>query len=125
MAGRFAWARLPDEKLLKVRLKDLKLTIEGTWLNRRLKELYDELEERDIRVRPHVWLSDEWFSPDETPGFAIPFYLAHPRLMQLERKKIMEVEGGTNWECMRIMRHEMGHVVQNAYRLHRRRDWQM
>ena len=124
MAGRFAWARLPDEKLLKVRLKDLKLRIEGTWLNRRLRELFDELDERDIRVRPHVWLSDEWFSPDETPGFAIPFYLAHPRLMQLERKKIMEVEGGTNWECMRIMRHEMGHVVQNAYKLHRRRDWQ-
>ena len=124
MAGRFAWARLPDEKLLKVRLKDLKLRIEGTWLNRRLRELFDELEERDIRVRPHVWLSDEWFSPDETPGFAIPFYLAHPRLMQLERKKIMEVEGGTNWECMRIMRHEMGHVVQNAYKLHRRREWQ-
>lgn len=124
MAGRFAWARLPDEKLLKVRLKDLKLRIEGTWLNRRLKELYDELEDRDIRVRPHVWLSDEWFSPDDTPGFAIPFYLAHPRLMRLERKKIMEVEGGSNWECMRIMRHEMGHVVQNAYRLHRRREWQ-
>jgi hypothetical protein len=54
MAGRFAWARLPDEKLLKLRFKDLKLTIQGTWLNRRLKELYAELDERDIRVRPHV-----------------------------------------------------------------------
>lgn len=124
MAGRFAWARLPDKELLKLRFKDLKLTIEGTWLNRRLKDLQKELDERDIRVRPHVWLSDEWFSPDGTPGFAIPFYLAHPRLMELERKTIMEVEGGTLHECMRIMRHEMGHVVQNAFRLNRRRRWQ-
>jgi hypothetical protein len=124
MAGRFAWARLPDKELLKLRFKDLKLTIEGTWLNRRLKELHAELDAKDIRVRPHVWLSDEWFSPDETPGFAIPFYLAHPRLIELERKKIMEVEGGSTWECLRIMRHEMGHVVQNAYQLHRRRRWQ-
>jgi hypothetical protein len=124
MAGRFAWARLPEKELLKLRFKDLKLKIEGTWLNRRLKELYAELDEKDIGVRPHVWLSDEWFSPDETPGFAIPFYLAHPRLIELERKKIMEVEGGSAWECLRIMRHEMGHVVQNAYQLHRRRRWQ-
>jgi hypothetical protein len=71
-----------------------------------------------------VWLSDEWFSPDDTPGFAIPFYLAHPRLLKLERRMIMEAEGGTLAECMRILRHEMGHVVQNAYRLNRRRQFQ-
>jgi hypothetical protein len=124
MAGRYAWAKLPDAKLLKLRFKDLKLTLERTWLKQRLRDLFDELEEKDIRVRPHVWLSDEWFSPDETPGFAIPFYLAHPRLMELERKKVIEVEGATNAECMRIMRHEMGHVVQNAYKLNRRRRWQ-
>ena len=125
MARKFAWASLPDDKLLKLRFKDLKVTVGGSaWLKRRLRDLFDELDERDIAVRPHVWLSDEWFSPDETPGFAIPFYLAHPRLMRLERKKIMEAEGSSAWECMRIMRHEMGHVVQNAYSLNRRRRWQ-
>ena len=66
---------------------------------------------------PHAWLSDEWFSPDNTPGIAIPFYLAHPRLMRLERRQILEVEGGTASECLRILRHETGHVVQHAYRL--------
>jgi hypothetical protein len=73
---------------------------------------------------PHAWISDEWFSPDDTPGIGIPFYLAHPRLMQLERKMILDVEGGTVPECMRILRHEAGHVVQVAYQLHRRRRWQ-
>ena len=29
---RFAWASLPDEQLLKLRFRDLKVTVEGTWL---------------------------------------------------------------------------------------------
>ena len=73
---------------------------------------------------PHAWISNEWFSPDTTPGIAIPFYLAHPRLMRLERKMIIDVEGGTVPECMRILRHEAGHVIQHSYRLNRRRRWQ-
>jgi hypothetical protein len=44
--------------------------------------------------------------------------------MRLERKMLVEVEGGTRAECMRILRHEAGHVVQYAYQLHRRRRWQ-
>jgi hypothetical protein len=124
MPRRFAWASLSDDKLLRLRLKDLKVTVEGTWLERCLQDLYDELEERGLRIRPHAWISNEWFSPDDTPGIAIPFYLAHPRLMRLERKMIIDVEGGTVPECMRILRHEAGHVVQVAYQLQRRRRWQ-
>jgi hypothetical protein len=121
---KFAWAALPDEQLLKLRFRDLKLTVEGTWLEDCLHNLHDELEQRSLRVRPHAWISSEWFSPENTPGIAIPFYLAHPRLMRLEKKKIIDVEGGTWSECMRILRHEAGHVVQHAYQLHRRRHWQ-
>src|SRR5262249_16694168 len=115
MPRKFAWASLPDDRLLKLRFRDLRVTIEGTWLEERLSDLHAELERRGLRVRPHAWISDEWFSPDSTPGIAIPFYLAHPRLMRLERKMIIEVEGGTRSECMRILRHEAGHVVQHAY----------
>jgi hypothetical protein len=43
--------------------------------------------------------------------------------MRLERKMIIDVEGGTVPGCMRILRHEAGHVVQVAYQLHRRRCW--
>ena len=121
---KFAWASLPDEQLLKLRLRDLKVTVEGTWLEDCLHNLHEELEERSIRVRPHAWISSEWFSPESTPGIAFPFYLAHPRLMQLEKKKIIDVEGGTWWECMSILRHEAGHVLQHSYQLHRRRRWQ-
>jgi len=114
MPRRFAWASLPDDRLLKLRLKDFKVTVEGTWLKRCLQDLYGELEARGLRIKPHAWISNEWFSPDDTPGIAIPFYLAHPRLMRLERKMVIDVEGGTVPECMRILRHEAGHVVQVA-----------
>src|SRR6266404_6729137 len=124
MPRKFAWASLPDEQLLQLRLRELKVTVEGTWLERCLNDLYDELDQRGVRVRPHAWISDEWFSPDSTPGIGIPFYLAHPRLMRLERKKIIDVEGGTLPECMRILRHEAGHVLQHSYQLQRRRRWQ-
>jgi hypothetical protein len=44
--------------------------------------------------------------------------------MRLERKMIIDVEGGTVPECMRILRHEAGHVLQVSYQLQRRRRWQ-
>ena len=121
---RFAWDSLSDEQLLKLRLRDLKVTVEDTWLEDCFSSLLEELGQRAIRVRPHAWISSEWFSPENTPGIAFPFYLAHPRLMQLEKKKIIDVEGGTWSECMAILRHEAGHVLQHSYALQRRRRWQ-
>ena len=119
-----AWASLPDDELLKLRLKDLKVKLEGTWLETCLDKLNAELKSHGLALRIHGWLSDEWFSPPASPGIAFPFYLAHKRLMALERKMMLEVEGGSRRDCMRILRHEAGHVVQHAYRLHRRRRWQ-
>lgn len=118
------WTKLSNQNLLDLRFCDLDLHIDGTALEARVGRLYDELEHRGLSFRPHVWLSDEWFTPADVPGIAIPFYLAHPRLMRLERTMMLEVEGGTERACMRILRHEAGHAIDNAYRLHHRRDWQ-
>jgi hypothetical protein len=117
------WTRLSDEKLLAMRFCDLELTIDHSPLKRRVDRLYSELEGRGIQVRPHVWLSEEWFSPDGVPGIAVPFYLAHPRLEKLERHIMRDVEGGNARWFMRILRHEAGHAVDNAYRLRRRKRW--
>jgi hypothetical protein len=120
---RYAWETLSDDQLLSLRFCDLKLTIEGTDLEDAIERLYRELATRGIRFRPHCWLSQEWFSPDGIPGIAIPFYLAHRRLMSIERRFMREVEGGNrNW-LMRILRHEAGHAIDSAYRLRRRRRW--
>ena len=75
---------------------------------------------RGLRFRPRYWLSDEWFTPDGVAGVAIPYYLAHPRLAKLELAQMLEVEGGDPESCMRILRHEAGHAIDNAYRLQRR-----
>src|SRR5207342_33874 len=121
---KYPWEKLSDEELLKQRLSSLRVTVEGTWLEDCLSTLNDELQARGIRLRPHAWISSEWFSPADVAGIAIPFYLAHPRLMKLEKKMMLDVEGGTWSECMAILRHEAGHTVQQAYQLHRRRRWQ-
>ena len=118
-----AWVRLGDEQLLKVRLCDLNLTLEDSRLARPMRRLYAELAGRGIRFRPHAWLSEEWFSPDGVPGIAVPFYLAHPRLERLERRIMHQVEGGNTRWLMRILRHEAGHALDNAYRLRRRASW--
>jgi len=115
--------RLTDRQLLDLRLCDLPLRIKGTPLEQRVANLYRELDNRSLSFRPHVWLSEEWFTPDGVAGFAIPFYLAHPRLMNLERTQMLEVEGASEGECMRILRHEAAHALDNAYRLHSNKAW--
>ncbi len=120
---RYWWVKLTDDELLDVRFCDLGLTLAGSPLERHLERLYAELETRGITLRPHCWLGDEWFSPDGVPGFAMPFFLVHARLRRLERRMMHEVEGGSREGFMRILRHEAGHALDNAYRLRRRRQW--
>ncbi len=115
------WASWPDDKLLDVRMCDLGVTLEGSVLERRIAEINQEIEARGIPFHPHFWISDEWFTPDGVPGVAIPFYLAHPRLARLELSELLEVEGGTKAWCLQILRHEVGHAIDNAYLLRRRR----
>jgi hypothetical protein len=109
---------------MALKIRDLGLKLEGTWVADCVADLHEELEERGIRLKPHIWASDEWFSPAGVSGFAVPFYLLHPRLMRIERTQLIEVEGGTQHECMKIMRHECGHAIQHGYQLHRKREWQ-
>ncbi len=121
---RAPWSRWPSERILDLRMCDLGVGLEGTWLADCVERLHAELERRGIALRPHVWISHDWFTPDGVPGFAVPFYLTHPRLTRLERSQMLEVEGGSVEECLRILRHECGHSIQHAYRLNRRRRWQ-
>ena len=118
-----SWTRLSDQALLELRFRDLGLTLREANIRRGVQRLYRELEGRGIRFRPHIWLSEEWFTPDGVPGIAVPFYLAHPRLTRLERHIMHEAEGGNSRELMRILRHEAGHALDNAYRLRRRKRW--
>ncbi len=117
------WESVSDEELLGMRVRDLRLRIEGTVLEERIQRLYGELEAKGIGLRPPCYLADEWLTPDGVPVIGIPFYLAHPRLTQLEKKMMLEAEGEGDAWCMKLLRHETGHAFNYAYRLHRRTRW--
>ena len=100
---------------------DLPVAIEGP-LADRIAQLRDEMAAKGVRCPIHFYLADEWFTPDGATAIAIPFYLAHPRLEKLEESQMFEVEGGEHEWSMRILRHEAGHAIDNAYQLRRRRQ---
>jgi hypothetical protein len=118
------WENASDEELLNFRFSDLGLESPGEFLSARIEELNQDLEQKGLVFRPFFWLSEDWFTPDGVPGIALPFYMAHPRLTELERSQMLEVEGGTVDWCRRILRHEAGHAIDNAYELQRRRHRQ-
>lgn len=119
----FEWAELPDAELLKVRIGELHVRIEGSELEERVQQLYSELDARGLPLKPDCYLGDEWFSPEGSPVIALPFYLAHPRLKQLELHQMLEVEGGTPEWCMQILRHECGHAYDHAFQFSSTDAW--
>jgi hypothetical protein len=114
------WYELPDQALLDLRLADLPISLKGTVIEERVAQLCAELRDRGLDFPVHFYLAEEWFTPDGHASMAIPFFLAHPRLERLEQSQMLAVEGGEHEWCMRILRHEAGHVVDNAYKLRRR-----
>jgi hypothetical protein len=114
---------LGDEQLLKLKFCELGIQIKGTWLEECVNELYTELDAKGLAFHPQCYLADEWLTPDNEPVVGIPFYLAHPRLRELEQKIIHEVEGEDKPSCMKLLRHETGHAINYAYSLHAQKRW--
>jgi len=117
------WAQLRDDELMKLRICDLDLRIEQTELQSRVDQLYQELGDRNLQLRPQVYLGDEWFSPEGMMTISVPFYLAHPRLRDLERSHMLDVEGGTEESFTKLLRHEAGHSFDHAFKFSRRPQW--
>ncbi len=117
------WETFDDARLATVKISALRLNLRDSLVWPEVERLYTDLDRRGLRFRPHCWLSSEWFSPDGVPGIAIPFFVANPRLRQLERLMMGEVEGGNSRWRLRILRHEAGHAIDTAYGLRRRADW--
>jgi hypothetical protein len=105
-------------------IRDLGLAIAGTPLEPVIAELEHELAAAGItRVRPRCYLSTEWGVPFGTLAIAIPFYLARPELTALHAERTSHVEGVGTRELLRYLRHEMGHVMNYAYKLYEREEW--
>ena len=117
------WAMLSD-RLKELRIKDLNLDLEKSWVFPYIQKLYAELDSKNIKLKPKIWISDDWFCPDGTTGFAIPFYLLNKELIDLEVSMIGEAEGKSADWLMMLLRHETAHALDNAYYLRRNKKRQ-
>jgi hypothetical protein len=107
--------------LLPQRISRLGLKLEGSPVERYVQMLYRELERKGLRhFRPPCYLTDEWGCPDGEPIIGIPFYLADPKLAQLEQE-IDDLEDER--EIRMYLRHEAGHAFNYAYRLYTTPEW--
>lgn len=113
----YPWEKLSDKDLLELRFCDLELKIEGSRIEPLVHELYEELEKKKIKFKPHLWISEDWFAIDGIPGIAVPFYTLHKRFSALCKKMNLEDEGYNKKEAIKLLRHETGHAIDNAYKL--------
>lgn len=115
---------LTDPEILKLRFKDIALSIHGTEVEISIQKLYDELESKNLIFKPEIFYGDEWFSPEGMNAISVPFYLANTRLKNLEKSMMLEVEGGDSEWFMKLLRHEAGHCFDHCYRFSKRKKWQ-
>jgi hypothetical protein len=116
--------RFQESNLWATPIRDFGLTIEGTPLQPIIEEFEEELRRVGLtRIQPRFYLSTEWGVPFESVAIAIPFYLARPDLTALHVERTGLVEGFDRADILRYLRHEMGHVVNYAYRLYDQEEW--
>jgi hypothetical protein len=115
---------ITEEKLLETRMCELPITIKDTWLESCVEELHKELADKELNFKPKCYLADEWLTPDKEPIIGIPFYLAHPTLIKLEKKMMLEAEGDSKEWCLKLLRHECGHAINYAFKCYKKRKWQ-
>lgn len=113
-----------ESNLFAAPIRDLKLAIEQTTLAPIIEEFRSELIAKGItRLSPRFHLSTEWGVPFGTVVIGIPFYLARPELVELHQQEVGHIEGVGQADILRYLRHEMGHVVNYAYKLYDQEDW--
>jgi hypothetical protein len=103
---------------LTVPIRDMNLTLSGTWLEPVLREFEQEVIAAGIhRLKPRFYLSNEWGVSDSL-AIGIPFYLAKRELIAVHADRVGHVEGSSRTDVLRYLRHELGHVICYAYRLY-------
>jgi hypothetical protein len=105
-------------------IRDLGLAIAGTRLEPIVAAFEQELRDKGItRLTPKMYLSTEWGVPFGAISIGIPFYLAKPELVDLHGEQVGHIEGMSAEDILRYFRHEMGHVVNYAYKLYEEEEW--
>ncbi len=113
-----------ERRFLATPIHELGLTIAGNPLADVVAEFQRELALVGIRrLVPDFHLSTEWGVSPDSISIGIPFYLARPELIEVHAQHVGHLEGVGRAELLRYLRHEMGHVVNYAYRLYEQEEW--
>lgn len=91
------------------------MKLEGTRLEKIVDRQYEELENAKIRLKPKVYLSDEWGCPEGLPIIGIPLYLADEKLSRIEDEFMEDIEAESDEAILRYLRHEAGHAFNYAF----------
>ena len=124
MSKKNSWEKLSDNEILNLKFSDLNLSIEGSRVEPLVDQLYKELKQRNLNFRPEVYIAEDWFSFDGVPGIAIPFYAVNERLAKIQKKLLFDAEGYNKKDCMKLLRHEAGHAIDNAFHLRKSKSRQ-
>jgi hypothetical protein len=108
-------------ELLNTRICDMDLRIDDSPLQPCIDKLNRELEAKAIDFLPEIYLSDGWGCPDGVPLIGVPFYLTDKRLCRIEEEQTGDIEN--HQMIMMLLRHEAGHAINYAYRLHKEPGW--
>ncbi len=109
------------ERLMRSRISDLDLHIEGSEIEPLVHRLYKELDGAGLQFKPPIYLTDEWGCPEGVPIIGVPFYLARPELSRIEAEIAEDLE--TSAQSMMYLRHESGHAFNYAYVLYEEEEW--
>jgi len=113
-----------ESNLRTAQIRDLGLKIEGTRLEPIIADFQKELEAVGLkRLQPRFYLSTEWGVAFGAISIALPFYLAKPELEEIQAEQVGHIEGVSHADILRYLRHEMGHVVNYAFRLYEQPEW--
>jgi hypothetical protein len=108
------------QQLLSTPVCQLTLEPEGV-LAECLDQVKKELRGRGITWLPEFYLGDDDFwTADRATSINIPWYLANSVLWQLVNDHLFEY---TRQEVLMYLRHEIGHALNYAFELWKRRDW--
>lgn len=108
-------------EVLAQKISELPLKIEGTILEEKIQQLYDEMEAKGLVFKPGCYLSNEWGCPDGIPIIGIPFYLVDKNLSRIEEEYTENLE--KEEELILYLRHEAGHAFNYAYNLYQTEEW--
>jgi hypothetical protein len=109
------------QRLLRRRICDLDLRLNGSPLEPFIRQLQRELSAKGLDYAPAFYLTDVWGCPDRVPAIGIPFYLADTALGRIEQEQTGELEDSRT--VMQLLRHETGHAINYAFRLWEDPNW--